>query len=644
MDSVIIVTAKLLQMPLLKINGNIATVHLKRAKAILYYMLLHKKVSREELSTLIWPNEGTDIARSRLRDNLYSIKKDLSIHMITSIGREYLQLNPEIKWECDVDSFLQTQSVHEYNGLFLQGFYLNSSAEFEAWLRDKREEFRTEYLRRLIHYASSAYFSSEYLLAEQYIAMSISEDPFNERAVILAMKVYRELHDYNKVAHCYQKYQRLLADELGITPLKDTSTLYYDIMRQWNDSVSESIVDSSTLLIERHRLYQTLQTDFKKVQDRQVLRFSVVVQGESGVGKTHVLNYFLSQTDLSDYYVINVSCYKSKIDEPLYSWQSIILSLSSYIASETISIPEQYLQSVSQLFPALGKIKEAKGNPDNLAILYISQASSEAFLTILSLITAAKPLLLVIEDIQWMDEKSIRLLDQVIRHIEPHRFYLLTTCHKQVAGYIDQFLSVAESDRIISRYTLLPLSIEETNQLVELLCRYPLSDTQKNLLFHNTGGNAFLMVQILENINENGVSDAWIQTMDNILKYRISSFSLTNRQILDLIAIFPEAAPYEVLREVSHKKQMELLYICQELQNRLIIQEHVEGDNLLFTFPQSDYREWIYKHIPATNKRILHLNIADVLSHYPLHHYHDLHAQIAYHYERGGRSTPCLSA
>ena len=97
MDSVIIVTAKLLQMPLLKINGNIATVHLKRAKAILYYMLLHKKVSREELSTLIWPNEGTDIARSRLRDNLYSIKKDLSIHMITSIGREYLQLNPEIK-------------------------------------------------------------------------------------------------------------------------------------------------------------------------------------------------------------------------------------------------------------------------------------------------------------------------------------------------------------------------------------------------------------------------------------------------------------------------------------------------------------------------------------------------------------------
>mgnify|MGYP004527398097 FL=1 len=45
------------------------------------------------------------------------------------------------------------------------------------------------------------------------------------------MRFYRAQKDYNRAALIYRGLHKAMADTLGIAPLKDTSELYYSIMK-----------------------------------------------------------------------------------------------------------------------------------------------------------------------------------------------------------------------------------------------------------------------------------------------------------------------------------------------------------------------------------------------------------------------------
>ena len=48
------------------------------------------------------------------------------------------------------------------------------------------------------------------------------------------MELYRARRDYNRAALVYRSLHKAMSDWLGITPLKETSALYYSIMEEWN--------------------------------------------------------------------------------------------------------------------------------------------------------------------------------------------------------------------------------------------------------------------------------------------------------------------------------------------------------------------------------------------------------------------------
>ena len=89
-------------------------------------------------------------------------------------------------------------------------------------------------------------------------------------------------------------------------------------------------------------------------------------------------------------------------DEYLYPWQTIMLSLSNFIEKENIPIPNAYMQAVSALFPMLGEFGSADVKK-KAHLLVDSVMGFDSVLTLLTLATKKKQLLLVVEDIQWID-------------------------------------------------------------------------------------------------------------------------------------------------------------------------------------------------------------------------------------------------
>lgn len=411
-----IIKALLLGYAHIECNGTPIRICLKKAQGLLFYLLVHKKATRDELTGLLWGGEDNELARRHLRDNLYHLKKVVPIELVVPAGRSAIQLNPELGFYIDVDEFLKAVDVEAYQGEFLKGFSVPNCYEYEEWLERTRTSLREAYLQQLDKRAEFCLSEGKDGEAEALWRKYLQEEPLCETVSISLMRFYRAQKDYNRAALIYRGLHKAMADTLGIAPLKDTSELYYSIMKEWNEQ-SENGEISDDFLVGRQNQLQYLLHLFSRMHTSKHAR-SFVILGEAGVGKTHLLSYFLSHGEVSS--------------------------------------------------------------------------------------------------------------------------------------------------------------------------------------------------------------------------YRLSGLSFEGRQVLNLVAMFPDYAPYRVLEVVSSKPTLDLLYVCQELCRRAILNEVYDGGSLSLVFTQAEFRDLTYSHIPALSRRILHLNIAQALSALDSAAMPNLDTLTAYHYEQGG--------
>lgn len=135
-----IIKALLLGYAHIECNGTPIRICLKKAQGLLFYLLVHKKATRDELTGLLWGGEDNELARRHLRDNLYHLKKVVPIELVVPAGRSAIQLNPELGFYIDVDEFLKAVDVEAYQGEFLKGFSVPNCYEYEEWLERTRSQ------------------------------------------------------------------------------------------------------------------------------------------------------------------------------------------------------------------------------------------------------------------------------------------------------------------------------------------------------------------------------------------------------------------------------------------------------------------------------------------------------------------------
>ena len=477
-----IIKALLLGYAHIECNGTPIRICLKKAQGLLFYLLVHKKATRDELTGLLWGGEDNELARRHLRDNLYHLKKVVPIELVVPAGRSAIQLNPELGFYIDVDEFLKAVDVEAYQGEFLKGFSVPNCYEYEEWLERTRTSLREAYLQQLDKRAEFCLSEGRDGEAEALWRKYLQEEPLCETVSISLMRFYRAQKDYNRAALIYRGLHKAMADTLGIAPLKDTSELYYSIMKEWNEQ-SENGEISDDFLVGRQNQLQYLLHLFSRMHTSKHAR-SFVILGEAGVGKTHLLSYFLSHGEVSSYEIITTSCFKSKQDEYLYPWQTIMLSLSNFIEKESIPIPNAYMQAVSALFPMIGEFGSADVRK-KAHLLVDSVMGFDSVLTVLTLASKKKPLLLVVEDIQWIDSMSLALLDQALHKIGPEKFVFAATCRQPCGKEVERFLRNVEEDELCSLLSLAAFTYEETMQFIELCGARGIVLQDKDRIYHD---------------------------------------------------------------------------------------------------------------------------------------------------------------
>jgi DNA-binding SARP family transcriptional activator len=146
-------------------------------------------VSRDKLLSILWPDSDPEAARHSLYQALHAIRRSLGSDEVF-LGSTTLQLNPALIG-CDVAEFEDAveQGGHEaaarlYRGPFLDGFRLESAAEFEQWQDAERLRHAREYATALESLAAGAAARGDHAAAVRWWRRLAAAEPVSTRAAL----------------------------------------------------------------------------------------------------------------------------------------------------------------------------------------------------------------------------------------------------------------------------------------------------------------------------------------------------------------------------------------------------------------------------------------------------------------------------
>lgn len=271
----------------------------QKARAMLYYLATTGQThSRLALAGLLWGSLPEVNARRNLRKTLTRLRKFANDCLL--ITRQTVALHPDVDCQIDVKQFRQMSApqmgvddwqsaVALYQGDFLDGFYVQDAPEFEAWMLAQRARLHDRAVTCLQQVAGYLAGTRDSTKAIFYAKRLLELEPWREETHRLLMTLYAHSGQIAAAISQYETCYKILADELGVKPSKETEELFANIgQRRFTTRASRTAVSSdlplpATALVGREAELDELMAH---LQDPAVRLLTIV--GMGGVGKTRL--------------------------------------------------------------------------------------------------------------------------------------------------------------------------------------------------------------------------------------------------------------------------------------------------------------------------------------------------------------------
>ena len=629
--------------PAILLDGESVVLPYRKAEALLYYLIIERRAPRRELVELLWEDTESSAALKNLRHAAYTVRKALGMDLFLPGQRTVLELNPEISIQCDVLDFLWHGALEACHGEFLAGFSLHGSSAFEEWLNNQRSTLRTRYLKGLLAAEREAFAAGELERAERLGLEYIARDPLEESAYVVLMELYSRERKFRKAIGVYHQLCKSLETELSISPLKETTALYYRIVDEWNSSTYRIEEQSDHPIFGKDdALHSLLSVCSRPLSDRGCP--CILLEGAAGVGKTYLLDHVLGHYDFSDRLVLRTNCYQSETGVPLAPWNSIMIGLLSELEARGLAVPDTYLKTAADLFPGLSmKCGEGYTAPDeNYPLQHNYHVAQESALVILAMAARQIPLLLVFEDVHWIDRTSVEMLSVFLRRLHNLNVTVICSSRELTQGFLKEFAEKAQQDNILERHSISAFSRDETRQFIRHYQGKTLTEEQLDQIYQSTGGNALLLTQLMGSLRDGDGGSDMEQMLRGIISYRLSQLSVEELQVLDMISAFSEWAPMDALSSILTKDAMDLMCLCGQLKQRRLIVESARNGVIAYALAHDLIRNVLAQRQPESARRILHLRVAQYLESRLDRTGSAFYDRLVYQYEAGGNRLKAL--
>jgi class 3 adenylate cyclase/tetratricopeptide (TPR) repeat protein len=257
-----------------------------------------------------------------------------------------------------------------------------------------------------------------------------------------------------------------------------------------------------------------------------------------------------------------------------------------------------------------------------------------------------QPLIVIFEDLHWVDEETQELLNLLADSIASARILMLV-------NYRPEYTHQWGNKTYYSQLRLDPLGKESAGEMLTAL----LGDGMdlmalKRLVVDRTEGNPFFMEEIVQALFDQGVlarngavklarSMNEIRlppTVQGVLASRIDRLASEEKGLLQTLAMIGKEFPLGLIRKVAGRADDDLERMLSELQLSEFIYEQPAVSDVEYTFKHALTQEVAYGSVLSERRTELHRRIAAAIESLFRERLEDHYGELAHHYSCAGNN------
>jgi len=386
----------------------------------------------------------------------------------------------------------------------------------------------------------------------------------------------------------------------------------------------------------------------------------VMVAGDPGVGKSRLAAEAGVYARLRGAQVLEGRCYEV---EPVLPHLPFAEAIRTYVMREPpddlrkelgdgASDVASLVSEIRQRLPDLPEPSRSGGDEARYRLL-------ESVTGFLLNAAAAHPLVLVLDDLQWADAPSLRLLCHLARRLPESRLLVIGT-YREVEvtrGHpLTDALGDLRRERGFEHLTLGGLSPAEVHELLEALAERRLDKSEEALaqaMFRETEGNPFYLEEVVRHLLETGgaywEAGRWTidlrsvdglkipQGIQEVVSRRFSGLSAETKDVLARAAVLGREFDVAVLGRMGGLDEDLLLESIEEAVGARLISE-VAGNQgrAAYAFAQPVLRQTLYEQLSVPRRQRLHRSAAEAIEALHASHLAPHLDALAHHYRHAG--------
>ena len=598
-------------------------VDTRKAIALLAYLSVEGGATRDTLATLFWADSPSDRARATLRRTLSALRSGIGADAISADRNRVALTETTTSDLTTFDDAIRSTFEHDhdptdvcnrcvpdltratdlYRGDFLEGFSVRDAPEFEDWERTVTEDFRLRAGEAFNRLAMGRAASGDYPGAIAAVSRWIELDSLHEPAHRLLMLLNAWAGDRPGAVEAYRNFVAILDRELGVAPLEETTELHEAILDE-----DLPPAPGARRRVKTHEIGaaategEMLNREAELAELHAVRRLAeskgqvAALTGAAWMGKTRLLEEFSSQVEANGDTVLFGRAFRMEQALPYGVITQILSSATPLIETHRDTIPEWALVETARLVPNLAP-PQSPSAADRFGELRLL----EGIHAVLDQIAKDGHLVVLVDDIQWVDSASAGALAYLARRISAMASLLVIAARsgEPLEGPISELVGQATT-----RVGLEPLTATTIENLIT-------GDDDAGDIIRRTGGVPLLVVEALSNDATSSDSPGVVRYMET----RLRDVSDLGRQILGSAAVLNGVCDSSLIRETSGRSEEEVVEAVEELVRAGLLREVPDSDGLSFTL---DALEKItYDSTSLIRKRLLHRRAAEALEKRP---------------------------
>ncbi|MGH3963419.1 MAG: ATP-binding protein [Pseudonocardiaceae bacterium] len=596
---------------------------------------------RDRLAYELWPDSSERQARTNLRKLLHDLRSPLTDpDDFVEFGGQTIRWHPGGAVWIDVVSFTEalsrgdpTAAVRHYGGALLPGCY-------DDWVLAERERLRCLAVDALAHLAMSA---SDDLRDGDVIAHSrnlLRIDPVHEPAYRLLMDALARRGDRSEALRTYHRCVETLEQELGIGPDATTVEIYNRLRAPARVGLATAATERRLPLVGRDREWRTAHAAWRVAADGAA--HFLLITGEAGVGKTRLVEELAARAAAEGGAVAWARAYEAADGLP---WGPV----ADWLRCDAVhggfrGLDDVWLTELGRLVPELRTrrpgLPEASSATDSVRRRQLLEAVRRG------LLACRRPLLLVVDDLQWCDPDTLDLCAFLVQTSPTGPVLVAGTARDEEIG---DGHPLASLERLLARDgTITPIALgrldpEATAEVAALVGRRPLDADTAASLWRETEGNPLFIVEAMRagfGTADTAGRQVLPPTVQAVIRARLDRLSPDARRLVDIAATIGREFTPGVLACAAGATEDDLADALDELWHRHILRER----GAAYDFTHDKLREVALAAISPARRRKIHRSVAAALEQHHAGNLGPVSARLGAHYENAGLDARAVEA